>query len=1392
MATKVPSKQPVPPPKSAAEELLDQLTGVKPAITTAPASGQNFVGPTLDPSLIEARRALTSKAAQATRAGVNPAVVRDIAAGGEDPNRGFIGPAKAVGGFLKRAGGAVLPDVLDFTDIPLPGTDRNLGQAVAPVLKGAGLQLLKTVEGPLKALGVGRDIILSTVKELGDEGAALVGRRPRGQAGPSAGKVYNLGAGGFSWNDWLKQSFANTPFGTAGDEVTGGEIYASIDNPYLNQALGFVTDVGLDPVTWTTGPGGLARTGATRGVFKASAEATEAALKAEVKRGLSIAAKESAEATARQLAEDAIVIGTPLAKEAADNAARLAADAAKIAAKAQAQASRTAAPRLYGRTGKEALANSVREIRQKALDDIADGVTGDALAFAEKTVSSLTDDVIAKVAKDGYAGLTGSLVDIFKGVRTPAQEVLGVQGGLRLGVPGARVTIPGTRVLTDVLGKGVAGTKGVLKGGRIGGLLVEQITPTGQGGLFREQDLLDLRTGLQTGKLKGTNAAQASELLALDKAFRGRVELVRKAVGNVVTRTFGTPSKAKPIYAKLQEIADHVRTPESLWAARGLARLTPDQRIVYDTFRRYLSQLDDITIEVAEGTGGFVRAREALPAVQSTQATRWLANNPKEAQKLADALNLTDIITDLTALDLKVGDVFFGRTLTSADIKGGLARLNEIARESTQKLGKGINFDFFDSDIARSIARYSESQARNFAKNKVIGELPPTATTLFPGSPVGIGVTATPTIPGLAAPRTNVVVTPANLTKLEGRVAAVSADLTQWNAADVSALYNKLEKIRSTVKTTLRPGFDSAIDDALKFIDDIEAGIALGIIDPTVATLAGDELVSYATLLAQGTEDITKTLAATTPDRWKKVVDIVYDGFVKLDAINAPGVEVNPAIAELFQNIKRLDDPQFAAQAEKLLREYNQFLKTYVTATPGFHIRNALGGAIQMISGGVNPVNATQGIKVYGALYKLRKAGATVPQMIEEVVKRGLIPSTRAARKGLEDVLLYSQATGFGQIGEIADLIPGIRPGIFGTTATGDIPIAGRFSQRLPSSPAAAKISQGFAFPLYASRKFGAGIENTMRFAMMFDGVARGLDVQEAAARTGKFLIDYSDVSSVDRIARQVFPFWMWMSRNTALQTELVWTNPKVYTIYDSARRAIEDEEGTSQYVPNYLKDFGVFKIPESGTVTIPGTKDLPFREDTDIGIGIGSDVYLKSPFGLVGRGEESVLTSLIEKPLQVLSRVTPALRVPAELFKNEKFLTGAPVVADGEGNALLYAFYQLNAPVSLIGRLAGFTEVRRNKIFQNITGAKSAQIDPRGQEVNALWSLIGIPAFQLLPDQERGEIWRRFFDLLELETEAKDAKQENRGQPQPQTGTTVPGLSAAEQLLLELEANKP
>ena len=80
--------------------------------STSPSSGKNFVGPTIDPSLMEARRALSDQQLEAIRSGVDPAVASDIAGGGKNPNRGFIGVGKGIGDLLKKA----VPDVLDVTE----------------------------------------------------------------------------------------------------------------------------------------------------------------------------------------------------------------------------------------------------------------------------------------------------------------------------------------------------------------------------------------------------------------------------------------------------------------------------------------------------------------------------------------------------------------------------------------------------------------------------------------------------------------------------------------------------------------------------------------------------------------------------------------------------------------------------------------------------------------------------------------------------------------------------------------------------------------------------------------------------------------------------------------------------------------------------------------------------------------------------------------------------------------------------------------------------------------------------------------------------------------------------------------------------------------------------
>jgi hypothetical protein len=448
------------------------------------------------------------------------------------------------------------------------------------------------------------------------------------------------------------------------------------------------------------------------------------------------------------------------------------------------------------------------------------------------------------------------------------------------------------------------------------------------------------------------------------------------------------------------------------------------------------------------------------------------------------------------------------------------------------------------------------------------------------------------------------------------------------------------------------------------------------------------------------------------------------DGFAVLNQKTIPDIAVRADIAEMFKNVKRLDDPKFAAAAEKVLKDYNTFFKSAVTTTPGFHLRNSLGNAFMMFVAGAEPGNLTRGVRIWSAWKKASKEGASVEQFINNAVKKGLIKDAEV--KAVREAFAYSGATGFGQVGEIIQAAGQGRVGFTGQAATGKIPFT---DIRIPG---AQKASEILGTPVYYSRKFGSGIEEFNRFQLTLDGLYQGLDGQAAAARTAKYLIDYNDLSTLDKNVKQIIPFWLWTSRNMPLQLESMWLNPKAYQVYNSFRRNLEDKEGTSPYLPDYLIQAGAFKLP------------------------FGQDLYLKPDLGFPGAQAPNPLQQILSgNPQDVLSMVTPALRIPAELAQNKQFFSGAPIGdAAKQGQ---YAVQQGVPGLSTIGRILGALPGTEPAFIQGLTGAK---LD---RELQATLSFIGSPAFKLSSAQERSAIWKRYFELKALTDKAAKEQQQKR-----------------------------
>jgi hypothetical protein len=1322
--------------------VLGTTTTSTSAATNVPGN-KPFVGPTLDPEVTQARSRLKSEELKALQQGVAPGDVASIVAGKGDPNRGFLGPAKFVGNVIKGVGSAITPDVVPFTQI-------DISDKLTPVGKGAatvGLKALTAASPALNKLDFGRRLVVSTLKEVGDELAVVRGTRGRGVSiNPKTGKPYDMGAGGFNVKDWWNQLSDES-------NITGGDIYSNVKNPYANQLLGFMTDVFLDPLTFASGPGGIAKTAVTRGTIT-GATRTGARIAA---RAATAEADQFGAALARKVAQDAlddaIRIGDNVAAEAAEDAIALANKQAAAAAK---KLSGDAAGRTMGRTSNQALAGKVLGMRDEAQKVLDLGTApADELAFAQRTVDVLNDEVIKNIQTSGLAGIAGPYIDIIRGVRTPAQDVLGVRGGIRFynplevfGKGPLRVTVPGTERITNVAGKLLADSRLGLGNTALGAKVINNITPTGEGGILGSADLLEMRTGLRRGTLSPQEAQEATRLLELDQQYRALVNNERKVAAGALAqsglgKTFDKETLNEVI--RLRQTAAMAGTPVAL---------NPTQQAAADAIDRIFDYFYDYAAKASGGTG-YVPPRRTnyFPQMQSDEAIRWAQKFPKKAEELAKKLKVdrTWFVGNFRARDLAVGDEFFGKVLTQADIDGGVTALNNIARKW------GLDFDYFDTDALSVIGKYAQKHAQFSALQKTIGSLPETLPSMAArkaGTEFQTPLVTQAPLPGgvgfsLADPATGIPLDPQVILQ------QLSKGELESLLTDVRAITSKLDP-----KVVNKKEIQTLVSQLDARLTKIEDDFINGAITPLTAAVATDEVVKLAKTVEGEVNNLVLDIASVPKTRWSEYADIVKKGFEILndDIIDpttgnviykgtAPDIAVREELADLLRNAERVKDPEFAARARQLALDYTRFSKAWLTARPGFHTRNALSNTYQLIAAGADPRNLITGNRILNRINRGLKAGLTPRQIATQLVDSKLVgvkeelflfqttfQNRRAIIDAIEDSINYSGATGFGQYGEIAAEV--------GTGNRGLL---------LKGGPAN-KVSRAIGYIPQGSRWLGEKIESYSRFGLMWDGMSKGLSPQEAAARANKYLIDYADLSNVDRVAKQIIPFWTFMSRNTPLQLELMWTNPRAYAFYSNLKRNIEDKE--EQYIPSYEKERGVFAVKQDGFAGL-----LP-----------GNLVKPGLPFP---GGGDNVLQGLITEPKKFLASVNPAFRAPFEAFiTGEKFFTGGKVVPkewtdQATGSKLKYLVKELFAPASpVIAVLRAIPGVGRQKFMEDVFGLSVDEAEPLVQEVNSLISLLGLPVGQLRTEQQVREIESRIYDLGDridaVRNREKKAREEN------------------------------
>ncbi|NDG32910.1 hypothetical protein EB118_22930, partial [bacterium] len=333
------------------------------------------------------------------------------------------------------------------------------------------------------------------------------------------------------------------------------------------------------------------------------------------------------------------------------------------------------------------------------------------------------------------------------------------------------------------------------------------------------------------------------------------------------------------------------------------------------------------------------------------------------------------------------------------------------------------------------------------------------------------------------------------------------------------------------------------------------------------------------------------------------------DGMVQLSK-QFPTTQVAPQIAEFVKNVHRLQEPAIARELNMFLGKYTRFFKAYATLSPGFHVRNSISNGFMLFAAGGNPRYLMEGLQMSRSLNEASRAGKSVEQWLES------LPLAKRAKA--EIAVRASFASGGGNA---ADNLRQLY-----------------MSGRLINNP----ITRG-------SKGLGQWIEGHSRFMLAYDGAMQGMDFNTSSARVQRFLIDYEDLSTLDKSLRQIIPFWMWTSRNLPMQIQNIWLNPRAYQIYGNAKRNFRDDK-EGEVVPTWMQEMGAWKLP------------------------FGRNIYAAPDIGF-NRLQSDI--NMLQDPARFLSNVNPLIRLPIELtgerqlFSNKRFSQTPVEVTGGAGAAL-------------------------------------------------------------------------------------------------------------------------
>ena len=264
-----------------------------------------------------------------------------------------------------------------------------------------------------------------------------------------------------------------------------------------------------------------------------------------------------------------------------------------------------------------------------------------------------------------------------------------------------------------------------------------------------------------------------------------------------------------------------------------------------------------------------------------------------------------------------------------------------------------------------------------------------------------------------------------------------------------------------------------------------------------------------------------------------------------------------------------------------------------------------------------------------------------------------------------------------------------------------------------------------------ASYKAGQWVEGTVRAGMAHHVLNTGGNFDEAVALIERVHFIYSDQSKMDQVARRLIPFWTFFSRNAPMQIQTMLLRPKVYNIYSSVMRNVDDSD-SSTVVPSYLRERGAAKLPFGDNLYL--APDIGFNR-------LQEDLSKLTPSGWPRLAADTIA------PLRLAIEGLAGKRLYNDVpFRDDKAtavsgpkwallpllaaLGGTTRTEDGDLAYTDFANYSAESLVPTLGQLERlFPQEEKNK-------------DKRA--INTLAFLLGSPVLKASEGDIRNELYRR------------------------------------------------